>query len=262
MWFKLAPGQSGVLLGYQTSPLPTQSTAGWVPALYVGSDGKLRGQLWNGGGNPITSALPVNDNAWHHVVLAASTTSQDLYLDGAKVGTRDRQHRRLRCGLRPGRCRSVGRAGPAPPGRRELLARPDRRGLVLPQPSCPAQVHAQFSARSERAAAAWPARQTVTDPANNQVKYCTDMIGRKIAEIDALRQQDPVRLRRQGVPAHGHRPQRQRDHDEPGRAGQHRQSSKTCQKFSGPELFDGVLHVLPRRHHDQPESRPASTTSC
>jgi hypothetical protein len=42
MWFKLAPGQSGVLLGYQTSPLPTQSTAGWVPALYVGGDGKLR----------------------------------------------------------------------------------------------------------------------------------------------------------------------------------------------------------------------------
>ncbi|WP_433254454.1 polymorphic toxin-type HINT domain-containing protein [Streptosporangium sp. CA-135522] len=62
------------------------------PFIYVGVDGKLRGQFrtTNAGGvvvSPITSPGTVNNGAWHHVALTASGTSQTLYLDGAPVGS-------------------------------------------------------------------------------------------------------------------------------------------------------------------------------
>ncbi|WP_245642446.1 LamG-like jellyroll fold domain-containing protein, partial [Nonomuraea candida] len=58
------------------------------PVLYVGTDGKLRGQLGyvNGDYTPITSAGPVNDDRWHHVALTVAGDKQRLYLDGQQVG--------------------------------------------------------------------------------------------------------------------------------------------------------------------------------
>ncbi|HEX8346289.1 MAG TPA: LamG-like jellyroll fold domain-containing protein, partial [Actinoplanes sp.] len=92
MWFKQPANSAtgGVLFGYQTMPMDEVDAAGsWTPALYVGTDGKLRGGLWTGAAaNTITSAAKVNDGKWHHVVLSATTTSQTLYLDGAVAGTR------------------------------------------------------------------------------------------------------------------------------------------------------------------------------
>ncbi|RSD24867.1 RHS repeat-associated core domain-containing protein [Amycolatopsis eburnea] len=84
MWFKTTAG--GPLFGYQKAPISGTPT-GAVPVLYVGTDGKLRGQFWNGGAAPITSAATVNDNAWHHVVLSGALATQTLYLDGKAVGT-------------------------------------------------------------------------------------------------------------------------------------------------------------------------------
>ena len=59
---------------------------GW-PLLYVGTDGRLRGQFRTASIAPITSAGTVNDNRWHHVVLSAMGSTQTLYLDGVRVGT-------------------------------------------------------------------------------------------------------------------------------------------------------------------------------
>uniref|UniRef100_UPI0013B42E80 LamG domain-containing protein n=1 Tax=Nonomuraea lactucae TaxID=2249762 RepID=UPI0013B42E80 len=63
------------------------------PVLYVGTDGRLRGQLGeirNSSGNwaytPITSAAAVTDNQWHHVVLNVASDRQKLFLDGQAVG--------------------------------------------------------------------------------------------------------------------------------------------------------------------------------
>ncbi|MBE1497549.1 RHS repeat-associated protein [Amycolatopsis lexingtonensis] len=84
MWFRTTAG--GPLFGYQKAPISGTPT-GAVPVLYVGTDGKLRGQFWNGGAAPITSATTVNDNAWHHVVLSGALATQTLYLDGKAVGT-------------------------------------------------------------------------------------------------------------------------------------------------------------------------------
>ncbi|MFJ9785420.1 LamG-like jellyroll fold domain-containing protein [Amycolatopsis sp. NPDC101161] len=84
LWFRTAQG--GPLVGYQKSRLTDASTSG-APLLYVGTDGKLRGQFQNGAVAPMTSAGTVTDDQWHHVVLAGSLAVQTLYLDGQKVGS-------------------------------------------------------------------------------------------------------------------------------------------------------------------------------
>ncbi|USN45872.1 MAG: right-handed parallel beta-helix repeat-containing protein [Candidatus Woesearchaeota archaeon] len=83
-WFKTSA--NGVILGYQNTAYPT-NPANWVPIIYVGTDGKLRGEYWIGGQNPITTAGTVNDSQWHHVALVGETTTQRMYLDGVYVGT-------------------------------------------------------------------------------------------------------------------------------------------------------------------------------
>ncbi len=91
LWFKMSSGSTagGVLYDYEGKALndPTQPSGSWVPALYVGTDGKLRGEFWNGGEAAVTSSGAVNDGKWHYAVLSASPTSQSLYLDGTLVGT-------------------------------------------------------------------------------------------------------------------------------------------------------------------------------
>ncbi len=86
LWFKTAG--PGVLFSYEDERIEDGKPAWWTPALYVGTDGKLRGQFWREGGKgPITSTSAVNDNAWHHVVLSGAGTNQALFLDGARIGT-------------------------------------------------------------------------------------------------------------------------------------------------------------------------------
>ncbi len=88
LWFKTS--EPGVLFSYQDERLTDGKPGWWTPALYVGTDGKLRGQFWREGGKGVmTSASAVNDDAWHHVVLAGAGTTQALYLDGTRIGTRD-----------------------------------------------------------------------------------------------------------------------------------------------------------------------------
>ncbi|UOX90824.1 LamG domain-containing protein [Amycolatopsis sp. FBCC-B4732] len=89
MWFKTA-ATNGVLFSYSTMPLTetTSPASQYTPALYVGNDGKLVGEYWTGATDKtITTANPVNDNAWHHVVFTHSSTSQGMYLDGQFVGS-------------------------------------------------------------------------------------------------------------------------------------------------------------------------------
>ncbi|MFY7064665.1 DNRLRE domain-containing protein [Nocardiopsis changdeensis] len=84
MWFRT--DAHGVLFSYQQQALDEAITGTATPALYVGTDGRLRGQFWNGTVAPITTDQAVNDGAWHHVALTAAGDRQSLYLDGAKVG--------------------------------------------------------------------------------------------------------------------------------------------------------------------------------
>ncbi len=86
LWFKAATtGTGGPLLGYQDKAFGTAPGRG-VPVLYVGTDGKLRGQFGNAAIAPIASTGAVNDGRWHHAVLSSMGTTQTLYLDGVRVG--------------------------------------------------------------------------------------------------------------------------------------------------------------------------------
>ncbi|WP_449342079.1 polymorphic toxin-type HINT domain-containing protein [Streptomyces aurantiogriseus] len=88
VWFKtIATGVGGPLVGYQDKAWGTTPGTG-VPMLYVGTDGKLRGQFWTGAIAPITDITKnVNDGKWHHAVLSMSGSTQSLYLDGKLSGT-------------------------------------------------------------------------------------------------------------------------------------------------------------------------------
>lgn len=66
-------------------------SSGDVPGLYVGVDGKLRGQLQGSGEGatytPVTSTQAVNDGQWHHAVITATGNVTTLYVDGTAAGT-------------------------------------------------------------------------------------------------------------------------------------------------------------------------------
>ncbi|GIH64857.1 LamG-like jellyroll fold domain-containing protein [Microbispora siamensis] len=81
-WFKTTG--SGTILGYQSSYEDDPDSYGL--GIYVGTDGKLRGQFWNGTIAPITTPGKVNDGNWHHVVLSGAEDIQTLFLDGQPVG--------------------------------------------------------------------------------------------------------------------------------------------------------------------------------
>ncbi|RVX44434.1 RHS repeat-associated protein [Nonomuraea polychroma] len=82
-WFKTTA--SGTIIGMQNSADNTPSA--FTPVVYVGTDGKLRGQFYTGAHTPIISTAAVNDGTWHHVVLSGRKDTQTLFLDGAQIGT-------------------------------------------------------------------------------------------------------------------------------------------------------------------------------
>ncbi|THA22997.1 Teneurin-1 [Streptomyces sp. A1277] len=92
LWFKTTKA-GGVLFYYGDKPLsdadPVANTKKNTPAVYVGTDGKLRGCLAMSPGcmTTIASTATVTDGKWHNVALTGAATTQTLYLDGAKQGS-------------------------------------------------------------------------------------------------------------------------------------------------------------------------------
>ncbi|MGW2519327.1 LamG-like jellyroll fold domain-containing protein [Streptomyces sp. NPDC001617] len=86
MWFRTTQA-GGTLFSYQSGKPGTSVSSGYVPSIYVGTDGKLRAEFWNGHAAPMASPSVVNDGTWHYVVLSGARTDQTLFLDGAKVAT-------------------------------------------------------------------------------------------------------------------------------------------------------------------------------
>jgi RHS repeat-associated protein len=86
MWFKTTTA-GGVLLSDQASPVTGAQSGSYTPELYIGSDGKLRGEFFTGSVAPITSANAVDDGKWHYVLITVSGNTQTMYLDGTAVGS-------------------------------------------------------------------------------------------------------------------------------------------------------------------------------
>ncbi|MEU6642709.1 LamG-like jellyroll fold domain-containing protein [Saccharomonospora sp. NPDC046836] len=87
MWFQTTSTAGGVLYGTGFDLPGTTPTAGNMAVLYVGTDGKLRGNFWNGTYGAMSTEAEVNDGEWHHVVLSGDGETQWLYLDGNLVAT-------------------------------------------------------------------------------------------------------------------------------------------------------------------------------
>jgi hypothetical protein len=85
LWFKV-DGGGGTIVGLQSTMSPHVPPSGWCPIMYVGLDGRLRAEFWNGSVTPITTAEAVDDHRWHHAVLVKRADGQQLYLDGKLVG--------------------------------------------------------------------------------------------------------------------------------------------------------------------------------
>ncbi|GAA4235731.1 hypothetical protein GCM10022254_43610 [Actinomadura meridiana] len=90
MWFKVPAGNTagGVLFDEESEPVGPVA-GNYVPALYIGTDGKVHGKFWDTGGTTkvLVSGGKVNDGVWHHVALASGTNAQTLYLDGVAQGS-------------------------------------------------------------------------------------------------------------------------------------------------------------------------------
>ena len=86
LWFQTTtPGR--VLFSASSNGLGATTSQSFNPVLYVGSDGKLKGEFFNGSVAPMTSPSAVDDGQWHNVIIADSASGEALYLDGAKVGS-------------------------------------------------------------------------------------------------------------------------------------------------------------------------------
>lgn len=87
-FFKTTSG--GVILGQQVSEAFVDDNNGWVPAVYVGTNGKLHVVMFQHYAEPaaMQSSGTVNDGAWHHVAVTYDGTNERFYLDGALQGSR------------------------------------------------------------------------------------------------------------------------------------------------------------------------------
>jgi Laminin G domain len=82
IWFRTTT-PDGVLVSLQRAAISSGPTlsGGYDPVLYIGTDGKLYGEWWNGAAAPAVAATVVDDGIWHHAWLTSYGNSQTLYLD-------------------------------------------------------------------------------------------------------------------------------------------------------------------------------------
>jgi len=93
VWFLAPQGASGVILGQTDAgsvPGGSAPAEGSVPAVALGTDGKLRSSLfWHGDTtNRIVSGgeTRYDDGLWHHVAATYGSGVETLYIDGVEVG--------------------------------------------------------------------------------------------------------------------------------------------------------------------------------
>jgi hypothetical protein len=77
----------GSILGYQNKPALTTIVSEWIPILYIGKDGKMYVNFWDGSrSQKIVTTNVVNDGAWHKVNLTAGANLIRLYVDDQLIG--------------------------------------------------------------------------------------------------------------------------------------------------------------------------------
>ena len=87
VWF--ATTSNGVILGQDSGVLPPSSPSGYVPAIYLDTNGLVRASIfWHGGTqDQIVSANSYNNGAWHSIIDTYDNGIETLYIDGQKIGS-------------------------------------------------------------------------------------------------------------------------------------------------------------------------------
>ncbi|HEV2210491.1 MAG TPA: LamG domain-containing protein [Verrucomicrobiae bacterium] len=85
VWFETT--SNGCILGQQDQPPFASELGGYVPALYVGTNGLLYAELFWATAPQLITPGPVNDGRFHHVVVTYDGSTEILYLDGLNIGS-------------------------------------------------------------------------------------------------------------------------------------------------------------------------------
>jgi hypothetical protein len=80
VWFRTI--DRGVIIGQQDVPPFDTPLGGYVPALYVGTNGLLFASFFWGTGDQLMTTNTVNDGKFHHTAVTFDGANQVLYLDG------------------------------------------------------------------------------------------------------------------------------------------------------------------------------------
>lgn len=85
IWFNTSG--TGVILGQQDTAT-VGNASGWVPGIYVGTDGKLRTSIYWGGstGNQQTTTEAVNNGKWKNITVTFASGVQKSYINGVAFG--------------------------------------------------------------------------------------------------------------------------------------------------------------------------------
>ena len=86
VWFKTT--LYGAILGQQDQIPFVEGMHGYVPAMYVATNGLLYAQLFWGTGSQLVSTTPVNNGNFHHAVITYDGANEFLYVDGVLIGGR------------------------------------------------------------------------------------------------------------------------------------------------------------------------------
>jgi hypothetical protein len=83
IWFKSSQANGGTLFGQQNTDNPS-SASGFVPVIYLRSDGFIRIEpFWTGNNtNFILSSSTLNNNNWHNVITTFNSGTNQLYVNG------------------------------------------------------------------------------------------------------------------------------------------------------------------------------------
>jgi len=78
---------AGVILGQQDLPPFNSTLGGYVPAIYVGTNGLLYVQMFWSTATQLVTTNAVNDGKFHQVVVTYDGAQEVLYLDAAVIGS-------------------------------------------------------------------------------------------------------------------------------------------------------------------------------
>jgi RHS repeat-associated protein len=189
LWFKTTATSGAMLLGSSGNSQPTSS--GGAPVLWVGTDGKLYGNMWTtSGSKQLASSAAVNDGTWHMAALTASPDSLSLYLDGNQVATASTSA--LDMAASPYMWLGAGPTGigwdALPASSTVYFAGSMSDAALFTSQLTATQVAAAYQASKSSSGLTPLETQTVTDPGNKTITYQMDPLNgdRIIAQTDAL----------------------------------------------------------------------------